>query len=460
MDPVFEIIKELPNKDLQVKRIAERKTYHCPSCGENVTGCYGVRTSPRKPVSQLGICIPCPSCGTFTIDVSVKNGKEAMKVKETGADYDLFARAREADTRMRELMKAADGKDDPALTLQLAEAAARFADELKIADPRNSDLWQPYRLAVDSYCKLIESGRTEYVEPLARLTLRCNSIAKYDLMATMNRAYILIHQNERKVPRALFRGLMIERALLRSSFDRMFLDDPDEFLEDSIRTEIEVFESLSAQDRAEFPYAASNGWNYILNSRRRRGAKNESTAARKVIAAIRDARKEGAPEDREQLMRMAICYRAIVSGKEKTYKDMISDAECWSDPLYLAIADYTFAEHIYCSMEEDLNFDPESVPPKALSEAVKRLNEAIGILETVDDLNGFTFILSNSYLYRGILTGDSADKKLACHYAMFFNMIGQGSRQDVLDTLMIASTTEELGSPLQIWAMRNLGMPV
>ena len=461
MDPVFEIIKELPNKDFQVRRIEERRTYHCPSCGENVSGCYGIRTSPRKPVEQLGTVIPCPECGTFTIDVSVKNGEEVVKVKETGAEYDFFARARAADEHMRELIEATEdrNRDDLALISQLAEAAARFAGELAIADPHHSELWQPYSLAVDSYCTLIESGRTEYVEPLARLTLECNSIAKYDLMAQMRRAYRLIRNNKDKVPPALYSGLMIENALLSSAFDRMFLEDPDRFLEDSIRYEIEDFESLSPYDRAEFPYAASNGWHYIQNRRRKNGAKNESAAARKVIAAIRDARKNGAPEDREQLQRMAVCYRSIASDKKKTYRDMISDAKYWSDPLYLAIADYTFAEHVYSSMGEDLDLDPGSIPPEARSEAVKRLDEAIAILETMDDLRGFTYILTNSYLYRGILAGDPADKKLACNYAMFFAMTGQGSSQDVFDTLMAASATEELGSPVQKWVMAKMGMP-
>jgi len=459
MDPVFEIIKELPNKDLQVRRIGGRRTCPCPSCGENVAGCYSVRTSPRKPVEQLGIVIPCPECGTFTIDVSEKNGREVKKVKETGAAYDEFSRVRAAHERLKAAKEAVgDGdKTDLSLLPPLAEAAGGYAKELSTADPLDPSEWMPYRLAVSTYCTLIESGRTEYVEPLARLSLECNSIAKYELMEQMRHAYLLIRNNRDKVPPALYSDLMIEQALLMSVFDSMFLDDPDKFLEDSIRFDIEDFESLCPHDRAEFPYAASNGWYYILKRRRRNGAKNASTAARKVIAAIRDARMNGAPEDREQLLRMAMCYRAIVSDKEKTYRDMIADAKHWSDPLYLAIADFTYAEHVFSLTDEDSGYDLSSIPPEARSKAVKRLDEAIEILETVDDLKGFAFILTKSYLYRGILAERPADKKMACLYAEFFYMTDQSRHEYILETLMAVSATEEPGSPVHKWAMARLG---
>ncbi len=460
MDQVFEIVKKLPNKELQVRRIGEHRTLPCPKCGENVPGCYGVRTSPNKPIGQMGLGIPCPKCGTSTIEVSVTKRGESIKVKETGEEYDMFSRVKAAEDRAKAMIKAAAAdKDDLSLLPELAEATAQYGDELKVANPKSDELWKPYELAVSSYCTLIESGRREFVEPLARLTLRCNNIAKYDLMQAMRHAYSLIERYRCDVPPALMALIGIESALLDLSFDRMFYDDVEKRMEEDMLSCIEDFESLCAYDRAEFPYVASDGWNYILNHRRRNGAKGASTAARKTIAAIRDARKDGAPEDRDQLIRMATCYRFIASDSEKTYRDMIKDTKCWSDPLFLAIADFTFAEHVYITITLDDEHVSSLRSPKVISEAVKRLDEAISIMEAKDDVKDWAYILPQSYLVRGVLAKNADDKKLACYYAMFFYMVGHVGRNHVFETLMAAATTEEFGSPLQKWAMGQLGTP-
>ncbi len=464
MDSIDDIIKHLPDLDLQIRRYGKRRVFPCPSCGENVRGCHAVKLSPKRPLENLGLRIPCPKCGDFTVSLHGKGGDGPVTVVETGAVYDSNSRVAASAKRYRDISDEKD-KDSPEHLLRLAKAAAEYAGEIKLASPSDiGNLWIPYLVAVSTYCNLVSTGHTEHVEALARLTLECNNIAKYELMEQMVAAYDLMEEHQDKLPRALFLKMMIERALVDSAFasgeSTIFDDEPytDTDCYDQIAYYAEAFESLPAEERAVCPYAAADGWSYVLKDRERCG-KGIKTVAKKVISSIRKALKDGAPEDRDHIITMISCHAKLFNDTEKPYRDMIADAKHWSDPLFLAMADFLFAEHLYCTAAMEFDYDVRRMPGKALTEAVERLTEAIGIMEKEDDVTGFAYMLADAYRYRGSFTGKSSEKKLSCYYIMYFAMIGQATNNDVLSTLMAVSVTEKFGSPLQKWAMARLGLP-
>lgn len=462
MESIDDVVKHLPDIDLQLRRFGKRRAFPCPSCGENVLGCYAVKLSPKRPFENLGLRIPCPKCGDFTVSLHGKGGDGPVTVMETGAEYDSNARVAASGERYRKISDE-DDRDSPEHLLRLAVAAAEYAGEIKLASPSDvENLWVPYLIAVSSYCDLVSMGRTEHVEALARLTLECNSIAKYELMSQLRTAYDLMEEHQDKLPRALFLKMMIERALVDSAFasggSTVFDEEPETDYYDEIARYAEAFESLPAEERAVCPCAAVDGWSYMLKDRERRG-KGIKTVAKKTISSIRKALKDGVPEDRDLIITMASCHAKLFNDTEKPYRDMIADAKRWSDPLFLAMADFLFAEHLYCTAAIEFDYDVRRMPGKALTEAVERLTEAIDIMEKEEDVTGFAHMLADAYRYRGSFTGKSSEKKLSCYYIMYFAMIGQATNRDVLSTLMAVSVTEKFGSPLQKWAMAKLGVP-
>lgn len=464
MESIDDVIEHLPDPDLQLRRYGRRKAFPCPSCGENVPRCYAVKLSSKKPFDNLGLRIPCPKCGDFTVSLRGKGGDGPITVVETGAEYDSYARVTASGERYRKIADE-DDQDSPEHLLRLAMAAAEYAGEIKLASPSDvENLWIPYLIAVSSYCELVSTGHTEHVEALARLTLECNNIAKYELMGQLIMAYDLMEKHQDKLPRVLFLKMMIERALVDSAFangeSTIFDDEPetDTGYYDQIAYYAEAFESLPAEERAVCPYAAADGWSYVLKDRERCG-KGIKTVAKKTISSIRKALKDGAPEDRDHLMTMASCHAKLFNDTEKPYRDMIADAKHWSDPLFLAMADFLLAEHLYCTAAMEFDYDVRRMSDKARAEAVERLTEAIDIMEKMDDVTGFAHMLADAYRYRGSFTGNSSEKKLSCYYIMYFAMIGQATNGDVLSTLMAISVTEKFGSPLQKWTMAKMGMP-
>lgn len=459
MTTLDDILEKLPDRDLQIRRMGKRRTFPCPQCGEIVPGCCAIAASPKKPL-ELGISIPCPRCGQFTV-VSAEDGESSIVV-ETGAAYDSFSRVKASRDRLDRLSKNADRKD-PEQLLELAEAAVQEAEEVEAASPDKEALWVPYLIAVSSYCALIESGRTDLVETLARLTLRCNAISKYELLAQLKLAYELIEKHQECIPRALLLKMRIEHALVVSAFVNgraMSEKEQDDSYYDKISAYAEEFDSLPAEEKAAFPYVAADGWNYILTKLARSKGKGVEAAAEKVVTEIRKARKSGAPEDRAHLMMAVSAYRLMASDSEKARKDMIADAESWTDPLFLAMADFTLAEHVYAEIVMECGYDAGLLPGEVVAETVRKLSEAISILEKMDNLDGFAVYLPESHSYRGVITRDSRDKELACRYAIYFANIGLADDRDVRSMLMSAAVTEELGSPLQDWAMKMLGVPL
>ncbi len=463
MDTLGFIFEQLPDKDLQARRAGRRRVFPCPSCGENVFGCSSVRTSPKKPFDQMGIRIPCPKCGDFTIDVSVRKGKEIWTVVETGKRYDRFSRVRASGKRLVKLADSLDNTKEEDCLVML-ETASKDAEELRLADPDNEDLHYPYMMAVNSYNRLITMGRTDLVEDLARFTLKCNDISQYDLLFELRTSYRLIDEHQDMLPRALYIKAMIERTLVDEAFD--FAEDAmaGEASEDSMIERIELlvkeFDSLPAKEKASCPYAAADGRKYILNTYSRNGGRGVAPAAKKVIAAIRKARKSGAPEDRLQLMRMATCYRRMAPYGRKKYDEMLADAELWSDPLFLAMADFMFAERVRDVMLGDYHVDMDRVSPEDREEALRRIEEAIGILETRDDVDEIASIVTESYNIRGFLRNDMDDYKLSCLYGAYFCNLGLIDARDLVKTMMDIIVTSGDPQGFRDWAEEHLGFSI
>lgn len=463
MDPLGFIFDQLPNSDLQARRAGRRRVFPCPSCGENVFGCYNVRTSTKKPLDQLGIRIPCPVCGDFTVEVAVRKGKETWKVMETGAKYDMFSRARESGKLLCELADSLDNsKAEDCLTM--VEAASKDAEELRLADPANKDLHYPYMMAVNSYNRLIMMGRTDLVEDLARFTLRCNDISQYDLMDQLRTSYRLIDEHRDMLPRALYIKTMIERVLVDEAFDFAVQTMAGEVPEDSMIERIEAlvkeFDSLPPKEKAACPYAAADGREYIMYECSRYGGRGVAPAAKKVIAAIRKARKNGAPEDRLQLMRMVRCYRQMAPYGKKKYEEMLADAELWSDPLFLAMADFTFAERIRDIILGDFNVDASRVSPEVREDALMKIDEAIRILETRDDVDDIASFVAESYNVRGLLKNDAEDYKLSCLYGAYFTKLGLIDIKDLINTMLYIRVTSGCSWDFKAWADEHIGFSI
>ncbi len=463
MDTLGFIFEQLPDKDLQARRAGRRRVFPCPSCGENVFGCHSVRTSPKKPFDQMGILIPCPECGRFTIDISVRKGKEIYTVMETGAKYDKFSRVKASEKRLCKLADSLDNTKEEDCLL-MVEAASEDAEELRLADPGNEGLHCPYMIAVNSYNRLIAMGRTDLVEDLARFTLKCSDLSQYDLLDQLRTSYRLIDEHRDMLPRALYIKTMIERALVDEAFDsiegQMTEEESEDLMIGKIELLVKEFDSLPAEEKAVCPYAAADGRNYILNTYSRNGGRGVAPAAKKVIAAIRKARMNGAPEDRLQMLRMGSCYRRMAPYGKKKYDEMLADAELWSDPLFLAIADFTFAERIRDVMLGDYRVDMDRVSPEDREKALMRIEEAIGILETRGDVDEIAPIVSESYNIRGFLKNDKEDYKLSCLYGAFFSELGLIDDRELVKTMMSILVTS--GDPMGFrdWAEEHLGFSI
>ena len=458
MISVDDALKQLPNTDMQVKRALHRRVFPCPKCGENVENCYAVRPA-KKPIRMSGTVIPCPKCGTFNIDVCRKGDDYVMLVRETKEDYDPFSRMASLGAKISNLE---DGKTSEFFLAQ-SDAYYEYAEELRIGDPENEDLPYCYLAAVSSLCKSIESGRSDLIEKLAHVTLRCNSYSKYDLMCVMRAAYEIIEKNRDLVPPALYIKVMIESALLENAFDSAGDIDGNHVPEENISEMedlVQSFERLSDEEKAPFPYTAAEGLNYALSMRSRSGKGTKATA-RKIIKSIREARKSGAPEDREHMEMMLSAYRIILSSENSSWQTLLKDIRYWSDPRFEAVAYYLAADCRVSAVTGVLGtVNIGMMSPELNAETLGWVCRSIELMESMDDVKGIAMLLADAYCIRGELTGDSKDKRTAFYYAVFFdrtNLIGRGQKMHVLSHI---SSGETLGSPLQLKVMEEMGFPI
>ncbi len=452
MKSMFDIIAQLPNEDIQIDRSSTRRTFPCPSCGENVEGCRAVRTSPEKPFRQLGTSIECPRCGRFTVE-KLDDGKGDYEVvTETGERYDRFSRVRAAAKRFDTFM------DNPTSVFiegqpMLAALAAEFAEELGLADESVSELVFPIKIALGAYCDLVKDGQMEYVEPLARFAHRCHNITDEGLSNQLRDAYALIESCRGYVSSAAYLEAMMERASLdcwarARKGDRNAVEDYIEIVESCS----EEFGALTAENRALCPYAAADGWFGAVCIAREDGDDDDICyMAEKGIEFIRLAHEDGAPMNPRHAMTLVALYRSAPYEPREKYERLLSESKLWSDPFLLASADYLLAESIAEKAAGDGRINPENIPAEERAEGVALINEAIQILETYSDIAAFAPMLPHSYWFRSVLTGDKDDRKTACCYTIYLRALGMMEDDDADLLLRLIFGTEEKDSQLRKW---------
>ncbi len=450
MKSVFDLVARLPNEDIQIDRATKRRTYPCPSCGKNVRGCRAVRTSPEKPFDQLGILIPCPKCGSFTIEMCNDDHGDYEVVMETGKRYNMFSRVEAADACLSAFM------DNPISRLEegkpmLAELAYDFAEELCLAEEDDDALAPPYLLALRTYCELVRAGNREHAEPLARLILECGRIPEPDILDQLVIAYGLIEDLKADVPAAIYFKTMTSRALLECCSTGNEHHDDIGYLIEVIRGYADEFDALPKEEKAVSPYAAAEMWSFSLGTCLEIGHEHIPAIAEKVIESVRRAHEGGAEEDIFHLMMLVAAYRWSSSDYRETYRRMASEAEHWSEPLFLAAANYSFTERVFRNAVEGSVLYMSRISPEDRSDAAVRIDEAIRILETYGDVRLYASMLPTSYWIRGILKEDVEDKKLACYYAMYLSGLGLMSKEEADDVFARVFATEGKDSPLHAW---------
>lgn len=460
MSELSDALKPLPNKGLQIKRVINRRVFPCPSCGKNVIGCYAKRPV-KKPLEHADIVVPCPDCGTFTILPNLKNGKSVITVKETGASYDPFSRVTAAMNEAEKWKAETKGaKMDPEWYIGAADSRSRLAHELQIADPNNEMLPHLFKMAIDCECGAIKGGHLERLESLARLMNDCDDLSQYDLLMARMNAFEIISSHKDLLSPALFIKLEIENVLVSSAFCSIDMDDDPEFINMEFDEYIRDFDALSKEEKSVYPYAAADGYLYSINTALRFGRKGNEFS-KKLITAIRKARKNGAPEERRYMLSLLQAYSRVMTRKNGMAEKMLKDAKLWSDPLYGAIADCILVDYMVSEHTDFMGVvELGEMTYEERSEAVSRINNALGVMETIDDVSGFAWRIADSYAIRGILTGSKDDLNLAADYLYFFSLIGRMEPETAHHVAYRITANTRLGSPVQKKVMSMMGYPV
>ncbi len=333
----------------------------------------------------------------------------------------------------------------------LAELARNFADKLYYAEESDKALTPPCLLALETYCNLIQAGNPEYAEPLARLILECNHLVAPNILNQLAIAYSLVEKHKDDVPVAIWLKVITSGSLLDCCSISKKRSNTVDGLIDDIGRYTEEFDSLSAEEKAISPYAAAEMWNVALAIcfEERRG--DVPAIAEKIIESIRRAHENGAAEDVGHMMMLATAYRNTYSDYRETYRRMASDAGLWSEPLLLAIADFTFCERVFKNATESKVLRLDRILPEDRSDAAARIEEAIQIAETYSDVTSIAPMLPNAYWIRSVLKDDIEDKKLACYYAIYFSGLELISREEADDIFETVFATVDEDSPLHSW---------
>lgn len=460
MSKLNEAIKPLPNKDLQVRRIMRRRVFPCPSCGENVSGCYAKRPV-KKSLEFADVVIPCPDCGTFIIESDSKK-EDYQTVKETGAHYNRFSRIEAAheETEKSKCDNKGDSAGDPDQYALDAENISHEARELQIADPDNEMLPYLFAVAIRCECKAIEGGREDRIEKLALLMNDCDCISKYELLEARSDAFELISEHSEKLAPSLYIKLDIEDAILSFAFNQSDEDfEPGTIIEE-MHDLISEFDALTKEERARCPYTAFDAYNTLIKFAIHMDLPYK-TEYKKLITAMRKAKKAGAPDDRARMISVLGAYSVSITEKNGLADKMMEDAKLWNDPLYLALANYILACNILSEYTGPLGgIDTELMPKDELQEAVSRINDSLRILEGEDDVTGIALNIADCYAIRGILLNSKSDLELAVNYLVFFATINQLDAQDFQNVAGRIVSNSRLGSPIQKKLLSMLGYPV
>ena len=212
-----------------------------------------------------------------------------------------------------------------------------------------------------------------------------------------------------------------------------------EELEDLVRE----FDALPRSEKAESFYAVVDALSYIVSQHNRVG-RSGNAASKRVVTAVRKARKAGAPDDAKHMNTVLNAYSRTVTPKNGLKEKMLADAALWSSPLYKATADRIIARSIVEAHTSILgDIDIEGMTPEERSEVLDRLDSEIEVLDAQDDVGRFAWGIVDSYAMRGIVADRKGDLDLEVDCISFFAAIGKLD-QDMM-MRMAAMITSHVG---------------
>ena len=188
---------------------------------------------------------------------------------------------------------------------------------------------------------------------------------------------------------------------------------------------ISRFDSLSPEEKAVCPYVATDALIYIQSLADISGRQMVGVS-KKLITAMRKAKKAGAPDDRWRMERLVDAYAVAIPSDSALAEKMLKDAKLWDDPLFGALADFTIVNSIIESygLESGAIF-LELMSDEVVFEIVSRCSSALEVMESRDDVRDFSWRMVYLYAVRGIVSRNKDDMKLATDYLRFFLTLGQ-----------------------------------
>ena len=221
---------------------------------------------------------------------------------------------------------------------------------------------------------------------------------------------------------------------------------------------ISRFDSLSPEEKAVCPYVAADALIYIQSLADISGRQMVGVS-KKLITAMRKAKKACAPDDRWRMERLVDAYAVAIPSDSALAEKMLKDAKLWDDPLFGALADFTIVNSIIESygLESGAIF-LELMSDEAVSEVVSRCSSALEVMESRDDVRDFSWRMVYLYAVRGIVSRNKDDVKLATDYLRFFLTLGQIDGPLAVNLAILISSTKDNGLSTMENARRVLGL--
>lgn len=447
---IFDIIRTLPNPDIQLDRAIYRHDFHCPECGKLCHVNYHMLSSRSK--GMYGMTTGCSECGETRMTATIRNGKEVWKMEDTGAIYDPNKYLDD----LERLYLDADTRD----IMSFSKRCEEYANELKLFTDNDELIYPIYQKEMSVLLEHLKRTGPKDLVFVCERTFDCNSIAKYDLLSVMREVYSYALNFDDKLPPSLEFALMLEKEILDYAFDNMFYDDLNEHIEQLLFI-ADCFEDLSDDERADRPYVAVNCHQYAFKSHQRDRASDKklNSDAKALIASVKRARQTGAPIDTTIMKAHISAYMHLLATQKTAAKAMMKDAAVWDDhPFFKGVAYVVYADYLY---RKAFDMDPmcpiSAMDQKTIDEISLCASKGIEALETLDDIENIAIWLPLAYYLNGYVSDRSSDIKLAFNYVDLFLKCGLVDREDAKYVLQMIATSTPIGSSLQKKAFKLLG---
>ena len=127
-------------------------------------------------------------------------------------------------------------------------------------------------------------------------------------------------------------SLSIEDVLVSSAFDGIDRNEDSQECIEELEDLVREFDALLKSEKAESFYAVVDALSYIVSQHNRVG-RSGNAASKRVVTAVRKARKAGAPDDAKYMNTVLNAYSRTVTPKNGLKEKMLADAALWSSPL-------------------------------------------------------------------------------------------------------------------------------